>query len=273
MKFCYLDESGTGEGLFAVMAGVIVDAYRGHITRKDWTDLLTLLSQIVEKPVLEIHTSDFYSGNGVWRHLPGDKRARIINAIFNWLKSRNHKIVYSAIDKEKFNFDFANEQHANEINSLWRFMALHICLAIQKHSISSYEKIKGPTMMIFDKEEAEADDFIKLIINLPEWSDTYYHYDKYKNTGRLDRIIDAPYFGDSRYIGLIQLADFVSFFLRKYIEIKMGIPPDYVEEPERIKEWSEIILKQAIPKSAMYPAKGRCECANLFYRYAPPCLL
>lgn len=273
MKFCYLDESGTGEELFAVMVGIIVDAYRSRITRKDWSDLLALLSQIVGKPLLEIHTSDFYSGNGIWRNLPGDKRARIINAIFNWLKSRNHKIVYSAVDKDKFNFDFDKEQRANEIGSLWRFMALHVCLSIQKHSSLSYEKTKGQTMMIFDKEEAEADDFIKLIINPPEWSDTYYNYDRYKNAERLDQIIDVPYFGDSRHVGLIQLADFVSFFLRKYIEIEMGIPPDYVEEPERIKEWSKIILEQAIQKSAMYPARGRCECADLFYRYAPSCLL
>jgi hypothetical protein len=41
MKFCYLDESGTGEELFAVMAGIVVDAYRSRITRKDWMDLLS----------------------------------------------------------------------------------------------------------------------------------------------------------------------------------------------------------------------------------------
>jgi len=273
MKFCYLDESGTCDELFSVMVGIIVDAYRRRITRKDWSDLLTLLSQILEKPLLEIHTRDFYSGNGIWRNIPGDKRARIINAIFNWLKSRNHKIVYSAVDKDKFGFDFQKETYANEIGSLWRFMALHVCLAIQKHSSSSYEKNKGQTIMIFDKEEAEADKFIKLIINPPAWSDTYYNRGKYKNTERLDNIIDVPYFVDSHHVGLVQVADFVSFFLRKYIEIQMGIPPDYVEEPHRIEEWGNIIINQAIPKSAMYPSKGRCECASLFCRYAPPCLL
>lgn len=273
MKFCYLDESGTGEELFAVMVGIIVDAYRGRITRKDWTDLLALLSKIVGKPLLEIHTSDFYSGNGIWRNLPGDKRARIINAIFNWLKNRNHKIVYSAVDKEKFRFEFDKEQYANEIGSLWRFMALHVCLAIQKHSSLSCEKSKGQTMMIFDNKEAEENEFIKLFMNPPEWSDTYYNRDKYK-IERLEQIIDVPYFVDSRHVGLVQVADFVSFFLRKYIEIQMGIPPDYVEEPHLIEEWGNIIIKQTIPKGVMYPSKkGRCQCADLFYRYAPSCLL
>lgn len=270
MKFCYLDESGTGEELFAVMVGIIVDAYRSRITRKDWSDLLALLSQIVGKPLLEIHTSDFYSGNGIWRNLPGDKRARIINAIFNWLKARNHKIVYSAVDKTKFELEFNEEPYANDVGSLWRFMALHICLAIQKHS-KVFEKNKGHTILIFDDKKEEAADFIKLVRNPPKWVDTYYKREHKQE--QLDQIIDVPYFGDSRHVGLIQVADFVSFFLRRYIEIQMGIPPDYVDEPGRIEEWGNIIINQAIPKAAIYPSKGRCECTDLFYRYAPPCLL
>jgi hypothetical protein len=241
-----------------------------YVTKKDWTDLLSLLSQILGKPILEIHTSEFYTGNGIWRNIPGEKRARIINAIFNWLKARKHKIVYSAVDKEKFNFEFDKEPYADKIGSLWRFMALHVCLSIQKHSYS-YGISKGKTLMIFDKEELEADDFIKLIIDPPEWSDTYYNRDR--KVDQLDQIIDVPYFVDSRHVGLIQVADFVSFFLRRYIEIEMHCPPDYDDEPNFIKEWGNMLIKQSIPKSAMYPLRARCECADLFYRYAPPCLL
>jgi hypothetical protein len=270
MKFCYLDESATGDEPYAVMVGVIVDTYRMRVTKKDWAELLEALSQIVEKPLLEIHTSDFYSGNGVWRTLPGDLRARIISVIFNWLKARNHKIVYSAVDKTKFNSEFNKESHANEVRSLWRFMALHICLAIQKY-LQGREKNKGNTVLIFDHKKTEADEFIKLIRNPPEWTDTYYHCDQKQD--RLDQIIDVPYFGDSRHVGLIQVADFVSFFLRKYVEIQMGVPPDYEDEPSRIEGWAKTALAQSIPKPTIYLRKGRCECADLFYRYAPSCLL
>jgi len=270
MKICYLDESGTGSEPYAVMVGIIVDTYRMRPTKKDWAELLEALSQIVEKPLLEIHTSDFYSGKGVWRTLPGNLRARIISVIFNWLKERNHKIVYSAVDKTKFNSEFGKEPYANEVGSLWRFMALHICLAIQKY-LQGCEKNKGNSVLIFDHKKTEADEFIKLIRTPPEWTDTYYHCDQKQD--RLDQIIDVPYFGDSRHVGLIQLADFVSFFLRRYIEIQMGIQERYEDEPRLIKEWATVALKQSIPKSVIYLSRGRYECADLFYRYAPSCLL
>ena len=59
MKFCYIDESGTGNEPFAVMVGIIVDAQRMHVTKSDWADLLNILSNIVNREVNEIHTRDF----------------------------------------------------------------------------------------------------------------------------------------------------------------------------------------------------------------------
>lgn len=270
MKFCYLDESGTGSEPYAVMVGVIADAYRMYITKRDWANLLAALSEILGKQISEIHTADFYAGNGVWRRLDGGIRAKIIGTIFGWLEARNHKIVYTSVDKSKFNTDFFKEPHANDVGTLWRFMALHICLALQKHHQTSTEH-KGHTLLIFDKQETEAEEFIKLIKNPPEWTDTY--YGRYGRREKLDQIIDVPYFGDSRHVGLIQVADFVSFFIRKYVEIKTGTPPDYVDEPRLIEEWAEIALKQSIPSSSIYLKIGRCECSDLFYRYAPACLL
>jgi hypothetical protein len=270
MKFCYLDESGTGSEPYAVMVGIIADAYRMHITKKDWAGLLKVLSEILGKEISEIHTADFYAGNGVWRSLDGNTRAQIISAIFKWLKERNHKIVYSAVDKAKFTSEFYREPQAIELETPWRFMALHICLALQKHHRQLKEP-KGHTLLIFDKQEIESGEFIKLIKIPPKWTDTYYLCRR--NQERLDHIIDVPYFADSRHVGLIQLADFVSFFIRKYVEIETGIKPDYKDEPERIKEWATVALNQAIPTSAIYPKINRCQCADLFYRYAPPCLL
>ena len=270
MKFCYIDESGTGAEPYAVMVGIIADAYRMHITKSDWAEVLEALSRILEKHISEIHTADFYAGNGVWCKIDGDSRAAIISFIFNWLKDRNHNIVYTSVDKSRFKSKFAQEPQSKEIGTLWRFMALHICLALQKY-YQSFSENKGNTILIFDKEETEAEEFIKLFKNPPEWTDTYYQ--RLKNMERLNQIIDVPYFGDSRHVGLIQVADFVSFFIRKYVEIKMGTPPDYEDEPKRIQEWANIALNQSIPTPSIYPKIGRCQCADLFYRYAPSCLL
>ena len=99
MKFCYLDESGTGEEPIAVMAGVITDATRMRVTKTHWANLLQRLSEIIGRSIQEIHTRDFYSGNSPWRELDGIQRADIITAIFNWLQERKHSVVFAAVDK------------------------------------------------------------------------------------------------------------------------------------------------------------------------------
>ena len=38
MKFCYLDETGTGSEPIAIIIGILVDAYRMKPTKKDWDE-------------------------------------------------------------------------------------------------------------------------------------------------------------------------------------------------------------------------------------------
>ena len=102
MKLCYCDESGTGDEPIAVMVGIVVDAQRMHVTKHDWRELLDRLSRIVEKPVSEIHTRDFYAGNDAWRSLRGDQRSAIIDETFGWLKDRKHKVIYVGVEKSKY---------------------------------------------------------------------------------------------------------------------------------------------------------------------------
>lgn len=267
MKFCYIDESGTGNEPFGVMAGIIVDAKRMHITKAEWQELLDTLSGILGNEILEIHTRDFYPGNSPWRGLAGDVRARLITAVFDWLQLRKHKIVFTAVDKAKFVSEFPTSEFAAEVGTLWRFMALHICLAVQKHNQSAKHN-KGHTVLIFDNEEREAADFIAMIRNPPNWTDAY--YDRKGKQDRLDQIIDVPYFGDSRHVGLIQLADFVSYFIRRHLEIASGaVPPRYDGEDQLVDTWVNVAFERSIPRSKTFPARGRSGCADLFYSLAP----
>ena len=121
MKFCYIDESGTGDidrEPYAVMAGVITDVKRMYITKKDWSNLLKALSEIIGQQIIEIHTRDFYAGNGVWHGIKGDIRAKIISLIFQWLNERKHDIVYTAVDRKLFNAKIKNESHYIDIKRL-----------------------------------------------------------------------------------------------------------------------------------------------------------
>ncbi len=274
MQFVYLDESGTGDEPIAVMTGVIADSYRMRLTKFHWNDLLRNLSKIVGRKVDEIHTRDFYSGNSPWRNLRGQQRAEIITAIFDWLIERKHSIVFTAVDKSKFYEEFPGEIFHQDISTLWRFMALHIALALQKcyqgksRGRNRTLNNKGSCVLIFDNEYREETRFTNILLDAPDWTDTY--YDKRPNQEKFSQIIDVPHFVDSKNVGLIQLADFICFFLRKHIELSLELqPPAYHDEVERVDGWTSQILRQCIPKSNIYLKRNRCDCAELFYRYAP----
>jgi hypothetical protein len=120
MKFCYVDESGTGDEPYAVMVGIIVDAKRMHVTKNQWVGLLEFLSSLIGKPVSEIHTRDFYPGNGIWRGLDGEMRSRIITAVFDWLNKRKHLVICSAIDKEEYNAQRTSDSLLHGTDTIWR---------------------------------------------------------------------------------------------------------------------------------------------------------
>ena len=58
------------------MIGVLVDATRMHITKLDWCDLLRRLSALSGREITELHTRNFYAGNGPWRNLDGPTKSQ-----------------------------------------------------------------------------------------------------------------------------------------------------------------------------------------------------
>lgn len=274
MKFVYIDESGTGNEPIAVMCGIIADSHRMRVTKADWNALLKILSEIVGREIAEIHTRDFYSGNSPWRSLNGKQRSDIIDAIFNWLKERKHALVFTAVDKQLFMKEFNNEKFSKEISTLWRFLALHLFLSLQKYfqgpARGKKRKVNSKEMfvLIFDEEKREEKHFTDLIINAPDWTDSY--YDRKEEQEKFSQLVDVPHFVDSKYVGLIQLADFVCFFLRRHIELQLGYIKDaYDGEIKKIQKWADIIFNQSIPINNIYLKRGRCDCSELFYKYAP----
>jgi len=278
MQFVYIDESGISDEPVGVMAGVVADSHRMRLTKRDWNRLLVALSDIIGRKISEIHTRDFYSGNSPWRELDGHQRSSIIDEIFRWLQRRRHSIVYTAVDKSIFFKQFKDEPFYDDVKTLWRFMALHLALCIQKcyqGSPRGNTRTVNPTgqcVLIFDDEKREEKKFTDLLSNAPNWTDSY--YDKREIQEKFSQIIDIPHFVDSKDVGLIQLADFICFFLRKNIELNMGYTkPDYADEIEKVSRWSGNILDCAIAKRNIFVSKGRCDCAKLFCRYAPSILL
>lgn len=267
MKFAYIDESGTGDEPYAVMAGVIIDAQRMRPTKDEWSALLTALSEITEKEVKEFHTRDFYAGNKPWRGLSGAKRAEIITEIFKWFQNRRHHIIFTAIDKERLKNEYSDHPFTESLGSLWKILASHFALAVQR-AHQSQKGNKGNTVLIFDAHDKDQKEFSELVISPPEWTDTY--YSREKNQKRLDQIIDVPHFVDSQHVGMIQLADCVSFFLRRHLELTDGGQEErYDGETAVVSEWASSILERCSALPATYPKRQRCEAAEYFFQLAP----
>jgi len=270
MKFCYLDESGTGSEPFAIMVGVIADSSRMHVTKLHWDGLLKVFSKILNRNIIEFHARDFYKGNSPWRNLDGSKRADIISAIFDWLAERKHRLTFSGVNKKLFLDAKKANTRLKVFHSVWCFLGLHQLLVIQK-AFQNHERNKGNTAFIFDNEIREETHFAKLIKSPPSWIHSYYWSDSTEY--HLDQIIDVPYYGDSKEVNLIQIADLVAYLLRRYVEInEKVIPARYHDEEEKIEKWAKHITKLSLSVSSRYPAVGRDECSELFYQYAPPSL-
>lgn len=267
MKVCYCDESGTGDEPIAVLVGVVVDSQRMHVTKEHWGGLLESLSAAIGKKLSELHTRNFYAGSGVWYGMNGNKRSEIIGLVFEWIKERKHHFVYSSAVKETYYANLADDKIPAELNTLWRFLGFHLVLSMQK-KYQNENKNKGNTIFVFDNEEREHMRFIDLINNPPAWTETFYR--KGKKQAPLDQMVDVPYFGDSKEVPLIQVADFISFFLRKHAELTEGFSkPSYKGETEKVANWVKTIGERSIGRSIIYPSKGRCNCAELFYQHAP----
>lgn len=268
MKFCYLDESGTGGQPIAVMAGVVADANRMHLTKDAWTDLLGQLSEIVGSPIQEFHSHKFYSGSGIWKGLDGPHRGNIISAIINWMKNRKHKVVYSAVDVQRHEEQKDEDARLQDL-SVWRTMALHVALSVQRRH-QNESKNKGHTVLVFDEQVKEKERFTELILYPPAWTDDY--YDRGRKQKTLDQLVDVPHFVDSKQVELVQVADLYAFILRRHFELEVGLDqPKYDDEPDKIGGWAKDILEQTIGNGHIYPKKQPSGAAQIFQSVAPKC--
>jgi hypothetical protein len=270
MKLCYFDESGTGQEPIAVVVGVIVDSQRMHVTKEHWGELLSNLGRIVGKELAELHTKDFYVGSGPFRGMAGKDRANYISQIIDWFCERKHTFVHSAVHKATFEAARAEGGLAATLRSPWQAAALHAVLAIQR-AHQAQEKTKGHTVLVFDNKGHEEGPLTELLAAPPDWTDTY--YSRAKKQPKLSHIVDAPYFAESHRVPMIQVADFLAYFLRRYAELQEGhAEAKYPEEEARIAEWVAKVATRGLSPNFTYPAKGRCAAAELFFAHCPASL-
>lgn len=268
MKFCYCDESGMGEEPIATMVGVVVDADRMHVTKGDWQSLLDLLTEVTGQRITELHMRDLYPGNGPYRRvLDGPDRADLITQICRWIADRKHHFVYASVVKDGYRQAWARQDIPDELGTIWRFMGFHMMLAMQRRFMREPVP-KGNTVFVFDNEEREEMRFADLVLRPREWSDAYYN--RPRNAEPLDQVIDTPYFGDSKDVSLIQVADCAAYIFRRFAELHEGLARErYEGEKERVAEWASMLAARSIGRSHIYPRTSRNDAQNLFFDLAP----
>jgi hypothetical protein len=144
---------------------------------------------------------------------------------------------------------------------------MHVTLAVQK-AHSKHKRPKGHALFVFDSNKRNELRFTDLVMSPPEWTDTY--YGRKGKESRLGLVVDVPFFGDSKEVSLIQVADFLAFFLRHYIELKDGLDTArYAGEDARVEKWAASVSRLSVGSSFLYPKKGRCPCAEVYYAVAP----
>jgi hypothetical protein len=270
VKFCYVDESGNGEEPYLVVAAVAVDANRMHITKAGWADLFADLTRLAGRTISELKASDLYSGNHLWRDVSGSDRAAAIDAILRWLDARRHQVLFTAIDKCAFE-TAARTGNAADLRDPWCAAAFHIVLQLQKAGRGATQP-KGHFAVIFDAQERHEFHFVDLVRNPPRWSDAY--YGRGRREAALSRLVDVPYFADSEHVLLIQVADLITFVLRRHAELTTADGAEsYGGEADRIRAWSELIARRAGPASLRWKRRGRNAAESLFADIAPAGLL
>ncbi|MHB1285571.1 MAG: DUF3800 domain-containing protein [Leptospirales bacterium] len=191
----------------------------------------------------------------------------MIDFFIDWFAERKHHVVFSAIDKRQHKAMKATDTLPEEIDTIWKAMGFHLALAMQKN-FQNEAKNKGNMIFVFDKEVKEESSFQKLVLTPPAWSDSY--YGKKQKQARLCQLVDAPYFADSQNVGLLQVADFLAYFVRRYIEISEGTTPEkYKGEADKVCTWFGKIKDRAIPYQNMYPKRQRCKAAELSLETGP----
>ncbi len=179
--------------------------------------------------------------------------------------------MFSAIDKAKFKDVASDHDFFRDIGTLWRCLALHVALAIQRNNQKKRNN-KGHTVLVFDSHEKDQRDFAELVLDPPIWTETFYQ--RGKKQAPLDQIIDEPHFVDSAHVGLIQVADCFSYFLRRHLEITSGhVPPRYEGESDIVRQWFDLAISCSVSRSSIYPKRGRCGAADFFRSIAPEQLL
>lgn len=281
MKFCYVDESGTGDKEpVVVYVGVVADAYRMHVSKAEWAKFLDELPKVPSKSIDEIHTYRMYRGRDEWYGVSSETRTALMDSILAWLTARKHKFTFGAVEKSRYSqedatLDGPSEAILRELRRDWPKTSpslvalLHVLCSVQRQH-QKEKKNKGHTVLVMDGDTRPHAYVYDWHSSPPPFTDTFYRSNK--KLERFDQLIDVPYYGDSERVHLLQVADLLAFIIRFHAELQADLRDEkYHGEKDQVAKWFEQALKSAYPRSSRWDKclNARSDAEKFFWSLAP----
>lgn len=249
------------------MVGILVDAARLNRTREEFAEIFDVLQGFFTENLRELKGAKMIFGRDRWRNVDPALRKRVAEYLCNWIVTRKHTLLLSAVDRAKL----ASAAESPVKNDEWLAAGLHVALQVQK-SCQSAKKHKGHTFLIFDENKAKADALSELLWQPNPWTDDYYA--KTKKQERLDQLIDSAFTVKSHHAGLVQVADLFALIFRRYAELAdFGTPETWAGERELINDYVTLMTPRLASRASRWPVKTTSESARWFNSIAPNSLM
>lgn len=260
MYLCYADESGFSGKKYdpsqpvQTMVAVCPNVYNFHRSDSEFRHIYNIINKRI--PISEIKGQQIYRGKGSWKNIASQLRDQVIEYYIDWIKSRNHKLILTAIDNKEY-FDAKKDKPTNRYISAipypYLLAGLHTALVVQKRH-KNIKKNKGKTLLIFDEQNQFESQLADLIFSPPEFIDEFVPLEGKKEVERLNQIIDTAFFVKSHHSSMAQVVDIVAYLFRLHIQLKSyNLNEAYHGEAAKISNWLNQIQNKIVSTNYVYP--------------------
>ena len=228
MKFAYVDESGDGsQGDVFAMSALVIDAAR---LRKHTAKFDALLAEFLAKhpkSPRELKTKALINGADKWNKVPAEDRKAFVATLVEL--ALECSTVYAVVLSFKaFHDTLTDTGEPPTKKSYWLAAALLLAGTLQKR-MQKYNNNKGLTVLVFDDNKREMANLSDALHRPDPWFDGLYQVQRTKRgksvwvdrsgADRFDHIVNSAFAIKSEHSSFVQVADAVSYVLRRHFEL------------------------------------------------------
>jgi hypothetical protein len=235
MHFFYIDEAGCNgrdlenpESPIFVLGSLIVSDEKWNTTNGKFSEIISEYFENVPEN-FELHAEQLLSpeGDGPFAGHDREKRNNLVDQLLELIIEKSHHTAYFAIDKNSLSDNLPLDL---EIKGYLDFEAPYLIsfdylLSLFEWYTKDQLGQSARAMIILDEKE-EFQSEIRQVVK-------YQKYDVPKSR-RLKWIVEFSYPISSHSNPMVQLADLISYLIKKYLEIENGYRDEYLAEVKNI---------------------------------------